>query len=58
MLENVSWIIIDFLKSNVVYSNPQIRVPTGYKNPEIMNIGVSSLSHNKIGKLIIQDEAE
>ena len=37
--------------SNLVYSNPQIRVPRGLKNTEIMTIEVFGLSHKQIEKL-------
>ena len=39
------------LISNLVYSNPQTRVPTGPKTPEIVNIDVFGLSHEQIEKL-------
>ena len=45
------------LLNNLVYSNPQIRDPTGPKKSEIMNIEVFGPSHNKIEieKLSIQN---
>ena len=40
MLPVFSWIC----QSDLAYSNPQIRAPTGPKNPEIMNIKVFGFS--------------
>ena len=42
----LSWIVWN----NVVYSNPQIRAPTGSEDPEILKIEVSELSHKQIEK--------
>ena len=39
------------------FSNPQIRVPLVPKDPTIMQIEVFGLSHNKIEKLLMQNEA-
>ena len=50
-------IFLDF-KSNLVYSNPQMRVPRGSKHPDIMKIEVVGLSDYKIEKLSIRNEAE
>ena len=51
---------MDFLgfKSNLVYPNSQIGVPTGPENPEIMKIEVFVFSHKQIEKLLNQNEAE
>ena len=57
-LANAPWICSWTVKSNLVYPNPQIRVPRGPKNPEIMNINVFGLSHNQIEELLVQIEAE
>ena len=47
-----------FFLDNLAYLNPQIRLPKGPRNPEIMKIEVVGLSHNKIEKVLIQNEAE
>ena len=39
------------VQSDLVYSNPEIRVPTGLKNPEIMEMLCFGLSRKQIEKL-------
>ena len=53
-LLNYIWYVLGIL----VYTNPQIKVSTGPKNSEIMKIEVFGFSHNKMEKLLVQNEAQ